>query len=500
MGLDARHPSYVLYMDDWQLMRDSIAGERRVKERGQTYLPATQGMIHDGMASTEAAGYQAYQAYKIRAVYPDFVSEAVGHMLGIMHARPPKIDLPPQLEFLRTAASSDGESLEQLLQRINEEQLSTGRVGLMLDLPEGARVGAPQLYMSLHRAEAILNWDVNLASSDRTVLNLVTLDESRWERLPSLEWEWEERYRILALGSPADNEATGVYGQALSEEKAVPTTLLSPSVRGRTLDKIPFVFINTKDCLPEPDRPPLLGLARLCMTIYRGEADYRQNLFMQGQDTFVTIGAPDTGEDGERVGAGAMLNLPANADAKYVGVNSNGLAEQRQALETDRAMAAQRAGQLATAKSKSIESGEALQTRIASVTATLNSIALSGAAGLERLLKTAAEWIGADPEAVRVQPNLQFGDLAFGPRDIVELASARSMGAPLSRKSFHDVLKERGFTRMDYEDEIREIEEEEPLLNLVSMGQLPEDGPPSGGDTSGGSAQAGAAPGASGAP
>lgn len=500
MGLDARHPSYAEHHPDWQLLRDSIAGERRVKERGQLYLPTTQGMIHDGMASTEAAGYQAYQAYKTRAVYPDFVSEAVGHMLGIMHARPPKIELPSQLEFLRDAASSEGESLEDLLRRVNEEQLSTGRVGLMLDLPDRPTTGAPALYISLYKTETILNWDVNLRTTDRTVLNLVTLDESRWERLPSLEWEWEERYRILALGSPADNEASGVYGQALSEDKAVPTSLTSPTVRGQTLTEVPFVFINTKDCLPEPDRPPLLGLARLCMTIYRGEADYRQNLFMQGQDTFVTIGAPDTGEDGERVGAGAMLNLPANADAKYVGVNSNGLSEQRQALETDRAMASQRAGQLATAKSKSIESGEALQTRIASVTATLNSIAICGAAGLERLLKIAARWVGADPEAVRVEPNLQFGDLAFGPRDIVELASARSMGAPLSRKSFHDVLKDRGFTRMDYEDEIREIEEEEPLLNLVSMGQLPEDGPPSGGDTSGGSAQAGAAPGASGAP
>ena len=195
-----------------------------------------------------------------------------------------------------------------------------------------------------------------------------------------------------------------------------------------------------------------------------------------------------------------MLNLPANADAKYVGVNSNGLAEQRQSLEADRAMAAQRAGQLATAKSRSVESGEALQTRIASVTATLNSIAICGAAGLERLLKIAARWVGADPDQVSVEPNLQFGDLAFGPRDIVELASARSMGAPLSRKSFHAVLKERGFTRMNYDDEIQEIEGEEPLLNLVSMGQLPEDGPPSGGDMSGGSAQAGAAPGASGAP
>lgn len=498
MGLDSRHPLYTDVLPDWRLMRDSVAGERRVKEAGQEYLPATQGMVHDGMHAG-APGLVAYNAYRKRAVYPSFVEEAIGHMLGIMHSRPPKIELPPQLEFMRERGSSEGESLTHLLRRINEEQLATGRVGLMLDLPEVQSLSAPSLYLTLYRAESILNWDVNLSETDRTVLNLVVLDESRHERTSSLSWEWRERYRILALGDPVANEPSGVYGQLLTESKDVPTSLKQPTVRGQTLREVPFFFINSTDNLPAPAPPPLLGLARLCMVIYRGEADYRQNLFMQGQDTFVTIGAPDTGEDGERVGAGAMLNLPANADAKYVGVNSNGLAEQRMALETDSAHAAQRAGQLATAKSRQVESGEALQTRIATTTATLNSIAVSGAKGMERALRQAARWIGADESRVRVEPNLQFGDLAFGPRDIVELASARSMGAPLSRRSFHDVLKERGFTRLEYEEEIAEIESEEPLLNLGTMADLPEDGPPSGGDLSGGSAQAAASPGASGA-
>jgi hypothetical protein len=497
MALDARHPSYVDRAPDWELLRDAQAGERAVKTKGFVYLPPTSGMWHDGMQTTEAPGYRAYAAYRTRAVFPDFVSEAVGHMLGLMHARPAKIELPAQLEPMRAAASSQGETLQHLLMRINQEQLVTGRLGLMLDLPEGKRQGVPRMFLSLYPAETILNWDENLVGGDRTVLNLVVLDESRYERRPGLDWDWVERYRVLSLGPIETNEVTGVYGQALSDTKDIPTSLLQPSIQGRTLDRIPWAFINTKDNLSEPDRPPLLGLARLCMTIYRGEADYRQNLFMQGQDTFVTIGAPDTGEDGERVGAGAMINLPAGADAKYVGVQSQGLSEQRQALETDRAMAAQRAGQLATAKSKQIESGEALQTRIASVTASLTSIAKSGAAGLEQLLRQAAEWVGADPDQVKVEPNLQFQDLSFNPRDIVELASARAMGAPLSRKSFHAVLKERGFTRLEYDEEIREIEEEEPLTAMDgTMGDLPADGPPSGGDTSGGSASAAAASGA----
>lgn len=476
MALDARHPAYVAHREDWQQCRDAHNGERAVKESGHLYLPPTQGMVHDGMANVTDPGFLAYNAYRKRAVFPDFVSEGVGHLLGLMHARPAKFALPPKLAFMEQQASAQGETLQQLLMRINEEQLITGRLGAVLDLPETPSTGDPRLFIATYTGECIVNWDQNLARTDQTVLNLVVLDESRYERGEDLDWDWVERYRVLSLGAIAANSPIGVYGQALVPGKDLPMSLQTPNVRGRTLDRIPFVFINTRDNLPYPDRPPLLGLARLCMTIYRGEADYRQNLFMQGQDTFVTIGAPDLGDDGERVGAGAMINLPINGDAKYVGVNSQGLSEQRQALEKDYAMAAQRAGQLATAKSKQIESGEALQTRIASVTASLTTLAQSAASGLEALLRQAAEWVGADPEAVKVEPNLQFQDLAFNTRDIVELASARSMGAPLSRKSFHFVLKERGFTRLDYEDELREIEEEEPLTIVDgTTATLPDD-------------------------
>lgn len=498
MSIDTRHPHYTNRLEDWQLLRDCHEGERKVKSRGELYLPATAGMQHDGMNNVTDPGYLAYQAYRKRAVFPDFVAEAVGHMLGLMHSRPAKITLPTALEPLRKMASSQGEGLQHLLARINEEQLTTGRVGLMLDMPQQPKAGTPNLFISLYSAESILNWDENLVENDRTVLNLVVLDESRWERQAALDWKWQDRFRVLSLGPLETNEASGVYGQALVNGKELPTSLTTPSVMGRTLNRIPFVLANSTDNLVTPDRPPLLGLARLCMTIYRGEADYRQNLFMQGQDTFVTIGAPDTGEDGERVGAGAIVNLPTGGDAKYVGVNSQGLSEQRQALEKDYAMGAQRAGQLATAKSKQIESGEALQTRIASVTASLTSIATAGAEALQTILRIAAEWVGANPDEVIVEPNTQFQDLSFNPRDIVELASAKTMGIPLSRKSIHEVLKERGYTRMDYEQELAEIDEEEPLSGSMAdlaLNDVDASGP-SGGDTSGGSASAAGSSGA----
>lgn len=471
MALNSKHPLYAEYQEDWSTCRDAYRGERVIKARGRKYLPPTSGMEADGMDNANQLGYKAYQAYLTRAIYPDFVKLAVEHFIGMMHSRPPAIELPAALEPLRAAADATGNPIEHLLRRINEQQLVVGRVGLMLDLPRTPDPAQPLPYIALYRAESIINWDDGSKEElDKPVLNLVVLDESEFKRGADFEWDTVEQYRVLILGDPTANEQTGVYRQGLFSEKGSGGSALSfnegnlitPSIRGRTLTRVPFEFANTKDTVTSPDDPPLLGLARLCLAIYRGEADYRQNLFMQGQDTLVRIGYVSDDTE-QRTGAGAIIDVPVGGDAKYIGVSSNGLSEQGKALENDRAEAAQLAGRLATAKSKAIESGDALQTRVAAAVASLTTVALSGAMALERLLKVAAEWVGANPDEVKVTPNLEFADSAFDTKNLVELMTAKTMGAPISRKSIHELLQDRGYTQMDLEAEIDEIENEEPL-------------------------------------
>ena len=135
MAIDSKHPLYIEFSDDWTTMRDTYAGERIVKEAGAKYLSPTSGMQEDGMTNALASGSLAYTAYKKRAYYPDIVSDAVEAMLGVMHHKPPVIELPPQMESMLESATQDNESLSMLLRRINEEQLTTGRLGLLADLP-----------------------------------------------------------------------------------------------------------------------------------------------------------------------------------------------------------------------------------------------------------------------------------------------------------------------------------------------------------------------------
>jgi hypothetical protein len=465
MAIDSKHPQYIKFKEDWEQMEDTYRGERVVKEKGTLYLPPTSGMVADGMTNAESEGTKAYNAYKKRAIFHEFVSDAVEAAIGIMHHKPPTIELPSALEPLRENATISGESLEGLLRRINEQQLVTGRLGLLADLPE-IESHTINPYLALYSAGTIINWDVGAKGElVKQNLNLVVLDESEDERGETFEWSNVSKFRVLVLGDLTINEpekqGAYQYGIFKTGESFNVSSLNMPRIRGEALKQIPFVFINSKDNVADPDDPPLIGLSSLSLAIYRGEADYRQSLFLQGQDTLVIVGGES--ESKVRVGANAILNLPnIGSSAEYIGVSSDGLKEQREALENDKLVAASKAGRFLSSRSKSAESGEALEIRLTAETASLNQIAISGAAGLQKALRIIAEWVGANPEEVLVKPNLEFAKKEISGRDLLEYQSAKNLGAPISSQTIHEIMQKRGLTSLSYDEEIEYIENEVP--------------------------------------
>jgi len=214
MAISSKHPQYIKRVDDWNLMHDVHEGERTVKIEGRKYLPVTAGQLADGMNSNQP-GKAAYDSYIERAVFPNSVKDAVEAMIGVMHHKPPVIELPTVMEPMRESVTLHGESLEMLLQRINEQQLITGRLGLLLDVPDGSPVGTLP-YISMYQAGAILNWDDgSVGAPVRQTLNLVILDESEEERIHNFEWEFKRKYRALVLGEVDINEPGGVYSTGM---------------------------------------------------------------------------------------------------------------------------------------------------------------------------------------------------------------------------------------------------------------------------------------------
>ena len=185
-GVETLHPLYCRQIRDWELMDDAFHGERIVKEKSYKYLPATPGQVLDGLNNNQA-GRKNYLAYKMRARFPEFISSSVEALLGVMHHKPATIELPAAMEPLVEKATNKGESLQMFLRRINEHQLVTGRLGLLVDIEDNAPVGTMP-YIALYKAKDLINWDDTQKDIQvREKLNLIVLNESRYER-HMLEW------------------------------------------------------------------------------------------------------------------------------------------------------------------------------------------------------------------------------------------------------------------------------------------------------------------------
>lgn len=448
MGLDTKHPHFNDLTPSWSMMWDVYTGERKVKAARFNYLPPTSGMREDGLQGGQK-GALAYDAYLNRAWFPDVITEAVDTSVGIMNKKPATFELPTEMEYLMKKATKEEQTLDLLLRQIHQHQLVTGRCGLLLDMDE--EESAENLpYLSFYAGSKIPNWYDQL---------FVILDESGEVPTNDFSWVQEKKYRVLVLRNGEYQTAT-----FRGEEIYDPIKLMAPFFRGRRLDELPFVFINSQDLLYEPSEPPLSGLAYLALSMYKQDADYKQALFMQGQDTLVTIGGND--DQVLRIGAGASINVPLGGDVKFAGVDGSGLQEQRQSLENDYQRASGKGGQLLDTTTHERESGEALTTRVAARTASLHQTAMAAAGGLQDLLRKQARWMGLDDEKVIVKPNLDFADSTGMSRALLELLAAKAQGAPISFQSIHDWMQRHDITVLNLEEEMALIRGETTTVVL----------------------------------
>ena len=124
MPVNTMHPEYDLYSSKWAKVRDSIAGEERVKELGSTYLP-----VLIGQSDAE------YNGYKMRAMFYGASARTVQGLTGAIFRKPPEVLFPKsKLEFLEHIGRSQ-ESLEDISKSLVEEVVGIGRAAVLVDAP-----------------------------------------------------------------------------------------------------------------------------------------------------------------------------------------------------------------------------------------------------------------------------------------------------------------------------------------------------------------------------
>src|ERR1700757_2546017 len=132
------------------MVRDAVAGDRIVKEKGVLYLPRPCGF--KGMENPR----KEYEAYKLRAQFPRITAPTLRGMLGVIHRKEADIKLPKALEQLWEKATPDGAPLEALHKRIPAALPATGRYTLFGDAPSDGESDTP--FIAGYDAEHLINW------------------------------------------------------------------------------------------------------------------------------------------------------------------------------------------------------------------------------------------------------------------------------------------------------------------------------------------------------
>src|SRR5687767_3461152 len=128
MRVDSRHPMYDEFLPKWARARDMIAGEDRVKEAGEAYLPRL-----DSQTDAEYLGYVQ------RASFVYATGRTSEGFQGMVFRRDPIIKLPEPgktasdvLARFNTDANLFGTSLYLYSKSIAEEILDVGRAGTLV--------------------------------------------------------------------------------------------------------------------------------------------------------------------------------------------------------------------------------------------------------------------------------------------------------------------------------------------------------------------------------
>lgn len=278
MGIDFRREEYEAARPEWQMI-DRVCDEKDLGEL----------LIYLNPNDKSAANEQRNRDYRDRASWFGAAAVTLNGLIGIAFDDDPGITLPTPMEYLRRNANGEGLDLQQLVQRVVEQVMRKGRVGLFATYPrtEGpvsmADQEAGKAVATLHVIDAkrIINWWTIKRGAQTVLAGVVFTDTD--ERMVDFEVKREPVLRELSLDE-AGMAIDRTWRKPEGEKDWVPDEpILIVDGRGARVDELPFQFVGAVDNASSVDRPPMLALARMNRDHYRNSADHEESLWYAGQ-------------------------------------------------------------------------------------------------------------------------------------------------------------------------------------------------------------------------
>jgi hypothetical protein len=426
---------------DWIKIRDTVDGERALKEEREVYLP-----------SFPAMDKGEYNSYLDRASFYNFTARTIKAVLGRLLTGAPTLDgFPDKLMPELAHISYQAESFETFYKRIAREIVTMGRIGVLIDMPATA-TPTPSPYFASYTAENILDWQFEESTLHevpgapvRLKLTRVVLREwvaktnptdvdpnkpsvttSRQPIDKNAYMPFYARYRVLNIDASGeytvevfesenetDAEINGSFSQGVTK----------PLVRGKPVSYIPFHIFGPSDGGPTIETSPLLSIVETNLSHYRSYAHLEQGRFYCGFPIYFAeaSGAEDTEYE---LGPNRVWVLEKGSRAGLIEFNGQGLKFLENALTQKENHAAALGARMIGVSAQTVsESGDQVRMKEMNEQATLIAIANQLDGGFTQLFKWWAAWHGADPKPIVVEFQKDFILAEAGAREFRALHS-----------------------------------------------------------------------------
>lgn len=269
MPIDSKHPDYKKHESTWDKIRACLDG--RVRE---FIIPVTYGRNKD---------FNRDENYKNRAIFSNFTRQTRNGLVGTALSDPWSLEVPPQMEYLRTSATGTDKSLSQLINLGLNEATGMARLGMLTDYPvNSTQTGLARIYP--YKTEDIINWGLRNYNGVQK-LDFLVLREKKLKRDPKDKYKWIEvfQYRELTL-----DEKTGYYNVSfVSGDGKTVVPPFAPKANGQFLDYIPFDLAGSEDNDFTVDNSIIEPIAELNIGHLRNSASLEDNADAHGQGTLM---------------------------------------------------------------------------------------------------------------------------------------------------------------------------------------------------------------------
>jgi hypothetical protein len=440
MSVTSTHKAYDENRYKWQRCRDVIAGRDAIiknlrtstRYTGSLYAPSfTGGDYLPRLSNQTDAEYMAYQE---RANFFNATGRTLDAFTGMIFAKDPVTKLPTAIEPYEEDITLSGINLREFSEQVVDQQLAVGRVGIMVDYPQGlpidltvaaAEAMNARPFLRVYECESIINWRTTYVNGVE-VLTLVVLSEDIEVAIDTFTTEEEERYRVLELTPEGYRQRVmNSDGEVLSE--------VYPLMRGSVMRFIPFIILGVNCASDDVQKPPLLDLVDINLAHYRNSADYEHGLHFTGLPTPYVAGVQLAEGQVLSIGSTAAWVFPdPQAKAEYLEFKGDGLKTLREAMkDKEQRMAVLGARMLADDK-RTAEAFGTIELKTAGERSVLASISRTASDSITRALNWVCEWVGA-PADVTFTLNTDYGAARMQPQMVTALLGAYQNDAmPLS--------------------------------------------------------------------